>query len=439
MTLVAVPALWVAQGSLGWNSGDESTSINMLNAAHNIPWAGAKDGVRRSYSPGADGVVSGVRFRAVDGSPSLYLISLWSPEGSLLSWAATGPVGSDGWRTASFSAPVSVKGGKSYSLVYWASPRDLAAKAVRGKDLAVQWTADNVVGAPAPTKLPVTSSPTVQPTPGPSSPSTSSSPRGSVSVTGAPVADPASPPVLGSFPSAANTGVPAGKTLKPSGGLVITKAGTVVDGLDISGVVEVSASNVTIKNSRIRGKGWWSVQVHPNVSGVVIQDTEIDGQGTSGTSNSMGVMGPATVLRCDIRGVENGITPGSGSLLQDNYVHDLGAPGSPHYDGIQIDGDRSNITIRHNTIINQFGQTAAVMIDNYFGPTTNVTVDNNYLGGGGYTVYSDGQFSGGTISGIRFTNNRLKRGAFGYSSVERNTVVDSGNVDASTSAVVRLN
>ena len=72
------------------------------------------------------------------------------------------------------------------------------------------------------------------------------------------------------------------------------------------------------------------------------------------------------------------------------------------------------------------------MLSNYFGSVTNVTVDNNWLEGGGYTVYSDGQFNGGTISGVSFTNNYLVRGQYGYSSIRNNTPVWQGNVDGDT-------
>ncbi|MET0767966.1 MAG: hypothetical protein ABWY50_10005, partial [Aeromicrobium sp.] len=80
----------------------------------------------------------------------------------------------------------------------------------------------------------------------------------------------------------------------------------------------------------------------------------------------------------------------------------------------------------------------AVMIDNYFGPISNIKVDGNHLAGGGYTVYSDGQFTGGSITGVSFTNNTLGKGYWGYASIVKNTVVWSGNTDASTGKAVNL-
>ena len=62
-----------------------------------------------------------------------------------------------------------------------------------------------------------------------------------------------------------------------------------------------------------------------------------------------------------------------------------------------------------------------MMLSNYFGSVTNVTVDNNWLQGGGYTVYSDGQFNGGTISGVSFMNNYLVKGQYGYKGTSKNS------------------
>ncbi len=242
------------------------------------------------------------------------------------------------------------------------------------------------------------------------------------------IADATSSSVAGKWPDETNTGVPVGTTLVPSGNLVITKPGAVIAGLDIQGAVDIEAPDVTLKESRIRAARFDVVRVKPGITGVVIQDCEIDGIGV-GNDGSNGIRGAGTFLRNNIHHVENGITLDGGATIQDNYIHDLLASGSPHYDGIQIDGGVSNVLIRHNTVINPHAQTAAVMIDNYFGPIDGITVDNNRLVGGGYTVYSDGQFSGGPISAVTFTNNRLGKGRWGYSSFVGNKPIWRGNVD----------
>jgi hypothetical protein len=280
----------------------------------------------------------------------------------------------------------------------------------------VVFTADQVTGRTRGSMVATTAPPTIPPTTGATTPV----------------------PSPGGFPNASTTGVPAGVFLQASGSLVVGAAGTVISGLDISGGVQVNASNVTIKNSRIHTNGWVGIRIKSGLTGVVIQDVEVNGSGTSGTSNSNGVWGPANVYRANIYGFENPLVPESGSVLQDNYIHDLGAPGSPHYDGIQIDGGISNVTIRHNTILINHGFVSAVMIDNYFGPVSNIVVDNNRLAGGGFTVYSDDSFNSNPISGVQFTNNRMSEGAWGYALIGRAKPVDTGNVDDTTGVVIHL-
>jgi hypothetical protein len=302
-----------------------------------------------------------------------------------------------------------------------------------------------VVTPPAPTTpVPTTPVPTtpVPTTPVPTTPApTTPVPTTPVPTTPAPTTPapttpvPTTPVPSGGIASAASTGVPSGVSLTASGGMTITQDGTVVQGRNISGGIYVDADNVTIKNSRIASGGFAVIQIKSGSKGVTIQDVEIDGKGAG--EGSMGVIGPANVSGADISGVENGLTPNSGAVLTNNYVHDLLAPGAPHYDGIQIDGGLSNITITRNFIdMSNHTQTSAVMIDNYFGPISNIRVDGNKLLGGGYTVYSDGQFTGGSITGVSFTNNVLGKGYYGYASIVRNSVAWSGNTDASTGRAV---
>jgi hypothetical protein len=391
-----------------------------LDAAVPVAWNGSGRSLRQTFSKDVAGSVTGVKFRQTDNGPTKYLASLWSPDGSLLSFATTGAKSADGWLTAQFPKAVPIDADVEYTVLYWASPNRAAPRAARGADVVTLFTAGGAgpSSSPRPT---VSATPTHRPTVSPT-------PRPTPKPTSTPTPTKPSEPA-GAFPDKSTTGVPAGTSLKASGDLTVTKAGTVIDGYDVNGVIQVNASNVTIKNTRIRGRGWSSIRVKDDADGVVIQDCEIDGRGTSGNENSMGVMGPAKVLRCDIHGVENGVTPGSGSLIEDNYIHDLGAPGAPHYDGIQIDGGLSDIVIRHNTVINDFSQTSAVMIDNYFGPIRNITVERNYLAGGGYTVYSSAQFNGGTVTGVKFLHNTFEKGYWGFASIEGNSVVDTGNVD----------
>ncbi|MFB6452970.1 Ig-like domain-containing protein [Bradyrhizobium tunisiense] len=242
------------------------------------------------------------------------------------------------------------------------------------------------------------------------------------------------------WPDATNTGVSAGVTLTPHyGDLVIDTAGAVISGLDIYGSVFINAPNVTLENCKVTTDAFYAVRVATGVTGAVIQHNEINGVGT-GNDGDYGIMGQGTFIANNIYNVENGIgVDGGNTLIQDNYIHDMIASGSPHYDGISIDGKNYDITIRHNTVINDHTQTAAIMIDNYFGPVSNVTVDNNLLYGGGYNIYSSAQFNGGSVTGVSITNNHMGGGYWGPTAFTGNTPVYTGNVNDSETLIATLN
>jgi hypothetical protein len=253
------------------------------------------------------------------------------------------------------------------------------------------------------------------PTPTPTTPSTTPTPTPTVTT----------PTPGGTYPDATTTGHRG--TLIRATTSTIDKPG-VYENLEFTNGLTLVGSGITLRNVKIVGRGWTVVNAR-QAPGAIIDKCTIDGEGAGeGSHGVSGVFGQ--VSNCDIKGVENGITPeGSGQKILKNYIHDLKAPGSPHYDGIQVDGGQSDMLIEGNTILNPFTQTAAIMIDNYFGPIKNIVVRGNRLGGGGYTVYSDGQFTGGAIEGVQFVNNRMKKGYYGYKSVNKNTPVWSGNVD----------
>jgi hypothetical protein len=239
------------------------------------------------------------------------------------------------------------------------------------------------------------------------------------------------------WPDATNTGVPAGVTLTPSGDLVVTQAGAVISGLNITGSVIIKAPNVTIENCKITSGAWFVVDIKQGVTGTVIQNCEINGVGS--TSGSVGINGQGTFIGNNIYNVENGINLTGSSVIKDNYIHDLNASGSPHYDGIQIDGGVSNVTISDNTVIAPAGGVSAIMIDNYWGPISNISVSNNLLAGGGFTVYCADAFSGGSVTGVSFTNNHMKSGQYGYTSFYTTNPTYTGNVYDGATLLATLN
>jgi hypothetical protein len=247
----------------------------------------------------------------------------------------------------------------------------------------------------------------------------------------------------GGFPGAANTGVPPGTSLRPSDTVVVTVPGTVIEGLDITGTLDIRADDVIVRRTRIRTSGddWTVVGIEGGLTGIVIEDCEIDGLGTAGWQDggTTGIQGEGvTVRRCDIHSVGDGMKAGSNTVFEDNWVHDLAAAGEPHYDGFQLDGGAQNVVVRHNTI-SMPDQTGAVNVGNTFGPISGVVIDGNFLSGGTYTVYVDGKFSTEPITGVSVTNNRFGWHQYGHALVrEAVLAASSGNVDDKTGAPVVL-
>ncbi|MCW2317846.1 hypothetical protein M2322_003411 [Rhodoblastus acidophilus] len=208
--------------------------------------------------------------------------------------------------------------------------------------------------------------------------------------------------------------------------------------MNISGTVYVYTPNVTISHCKITSANFAVVQIAGGVTGTTVKNCEINGTDAH-NDGSHGINGQGTFVGNNIYNVENGINVTGPSTIQDNYIHDLKASGEPHSDGIQIDGGVSNTVVIHNTIINAHEQTAAVMMDNDFGAVSNIKVDNNILSGGGYTVCDDAHFNGSDVTGVSFSNNHMESGRWGYTDLNADTPVYSGNVNDGAALIAKLN
>ena len=247
----------------------------------------------------------------------------------------------------------------------------------------------------------------------------------------------------GTFPDATTTGVPSGTTLTPSPGLDLRTAGQTVSALNITGNVDIYASNVTLQNCRINNTDpttYWCVATHGTITGVVIKNCTIIGPGAPAKTQVSGVYvrdnSSATIDACDISQVGHGVDVSGGPTVVKNcYIHDLVSSSSSHYDGVFFGGNSNpnfSLLIQNNTVINNNNQTAAVFLQNVFGPISNVTITGNYLAGGGYTSYCDATRGTGAVTNISYTNNAWTRGYFGLTSFRSCTPTWTGNYDYST-------
>jgi len=218
-----------------------------------------------------------------------------------------------------------------------------------------------------------------------------------------------------SWPDCADTGVPAGVTLKPitspaptrngdSYVTQITKNGTVIDGVNLTGSFDVWANDVTIENSRITTTNWWGINLRQGFTGLkVLHDTivGVPGKGIDNGGEDYGVSssgGSVEVGWTNISEVGEGLSMDTG-YIHDNYVHDLqafvpqGASDYEHTDDVISDGG-SGLTVEHNTLLNQLpadlGASASVGLYADTGPPSDDIVEDNFIAGGSYAIYPGG-------------------------------------------------
>ena len=254
-----------------------------------------------------------------------------------------------------------------------------------------------------------------------------------------------SDPTACGYPDATNSGVPAGTSLTPSSGTI--NAGTpdeTISNLDLHGTINVTASNVTIKDVRITsGDGTlganWAINIAQGVSGTQIDYTTILGNDCQAGSLMAGVWnasGDQLTMDHDYGSCLDDILHGSGTL-SNSYSFDNANIPSDHYEPVAYDGGAGAITVNHDTLLNPHDQTAAVFVTCYSGPVTSETIENSLLAGGDYVIYGptgngpcDSATGHQTVVNNRFSNAFFPNG--GYYGIadafQRDNTTWSGNV-----------
>jgi hypothetical protein len=204
-----------------------------------------------------------------------------------------------------------------------------------------------------------------------------------------------------------------------TGDLRITAAGTVLDGVRVTGSVQVRAVDVRIVNSEIHGqiKNQYDNRIY---DGLVIERSTIGPPtGVAGFRNGIiegtGYTAIGNHMRNNVEGPRNGGYGYGGRragpvVLVGNYIRLRGMSGvCAHTDGVQGYDESRDAVIRNNTIVltGMSCTTAAIYIGFPYGAAE--VIDNLLFGGDSYVMRLEGSSSHfGVVSG-----NRLVGGAFG--------------------------
>lgn len=224
--------------------------------------------------------------------------------------------------------------------------------------------------------------------------------------------------------------------LKPSGNVVVTQNGAVVENLDVRGHIDVRADNVTIRNVRITTNSRLGISVKRGHAGTKIRHVEIimggpgktidagiGGVGDHGGAKGKSVGSNMTVENSYIHGNGDGIKIANYSTYRGNKIFAAKHKGSPlHVDGMQASG-RHTFSVTYNDIAVHAGSANAPLFIQSWTAKANRDVHGVYVAcnvfeGGVYGFHTeDGKgtdrsyFKGITAENNKFTT-RHKYGKY---------------------------
>ena len=420
------------------------------------------------FSSSTPGQVYGVQYYAAGANRVATTGSLWNEAGKRVAAVRFPQTSSDGWKTVWLRSPVKIQPDEKYTVSYRAPNGRYATEEHvfdSGDSLSVKgltahrgtysyeggrptntWHGSHYfvdvafapsdsddetpTGEPTPTQEPTpTAEPTATPTtpvptkpapttpvptkPAPTTPvPTTPAPTTPAPTTPAPTTPAPTTPPSGGFPDASNTG-PTGTLDSTSGNITITQAGTIIENRKHSGVIQVNAANVVIRNTHVVG----NIAIGSGGS-VTITDSFVD----NGRSFNVGAVAGnnVTIRRTEVIGGGHSLSCTSGCTIEDNWFHGQADPtsGDVHGDGILFN-QASNMVVRHNTLAcdmpaNGNGAcSAGLAMYGDWGPVQNVLVENNLFKASpaGYCMYGgnvDGKPYG--ASNVDVINNVFEKG-----------------------------
>ena len=212
----------------------------------------------------------------------------------------------------------------------------------------------------------------------------------------------------------------AASGLTASGPITVSTPGTTIENLDVSGGIEIDASNTTLRNVRITltdtGSGTAAINIGNNVTGTQLIDCTVSGATANPAPESAIFNHYGGDLMLTRVYLYNFADPIEGPVtVVDSYISSNGTYGSgsdiAHIEDIYASDDTVSVT--HSVLFNPWDQTATVFMDTNGGSggpgDDHLTIAGSLLAGGGWTLYpSAGGTSVGTAT-MNVTNNRFAR------------------------------
>jgi hypothetical protein len=211
-------------------------------------------------------------------------------------------------------------------------------------------------------------------------------------------------------PARGSVGVPPGMALCPSGPVVVTVAGAVLDGWDVRGGILVDAPDVVVRRSRVTGDGTTPYGISTTEAGSVrIEDTTL-----TGAFPEAAIAGDRwSGERVEIVGVtHDGARLGESARLRNSSLHGFTPAPGAEVDALVLAG-AGGAQVEDNAVELGAGpaRRAALLLapaaagDGGEGPTV---IRGNVFGGGRYTLLQDSSVA--APPDLRITGNRFRRG-----------------------------
>jgi hypothetical protein len=224
------------------------------------------------------------------------------------------------------------------------------------------------------------------------------------------------------FPAPSTTGVPKGQPLQPSGSITVTKSGTVVSGVDVTGTIDVEADDVTIEDSRVTQNttcgptaacGNYAIRIGEGHRGIKIKHVETRSEpGDTCQQDIRNTGAIVTIEYAYMHACDGNVYAVGPTLIKDSYGKAKIGISTDHIENVYM--NETSVKAIHDTLLNPVEQTA-VIFGNSGGGTdvpncsNRITVLGSLLAGGGYSIYPCAHAGAAGSSYINIQGNHFAR------------------------------